>query len=312
MNRTATIISMLFLFINCNLSSQVLTDSTIAMIAFWKIGDKVVYEFSETIDKLSKSEKTLETTSYDVAMSIIDSTSNNYKVKWEYSNYERDYKLDQFEKDLYEVCSKIPVLFITNEYGSFESVENWEVMSKVAGDAFNKWLIQKPELPDSTAAKMKEMLNSMFSNQKQVNFLARDLKFFHYLYGINLDRESPYEGVKYYSNPFLKTVMPGREKVIVQAIDEQNWIAKVKVISGIGGKEAKALMLDFMKKNMRELGLTDESEINSDDIPEFSTSEELEIIYNIETGYILKGKYQKITKLDSDYKNTTYDFKLKK
>lgn len=312
MNKLFIGILLLILFFNSNLFGQALTDSTIMMTAFWENDDTVIYEFSEREDKLSKGKKTIQTTNYDVTMSIIDSTSSNYKVEWEYSNYNRDYEMSQFEKDLMEICGDIPVQFITNEFGGFESIENWEVMGRIADESFDKWLSDKKELPDSISSKIKTMVTSLFSSQEQVNFFARDLKFFHYLYGANLDRNKPYEGIKYYSNPFLQIAMPGKEKVTVQTVDEQNWIAKIKVTSGISGKEAKSLMVDFTKKNMDKLGITDESEIKLEDMPEFSAREELEIIYDIETGYILKGKYNKLTRLNSDYKNTTYKFNLKK
>lgn len=92
MNKILFIIILVIGF-SSNIYSQSLTDSTIAMIAFWSIDDEVVYEFTEVEDKLSKGEKTVKTTTYDVVMTVVDSTENSYSLKWEYENYVIDYEL---------------------------------------------------------------------------------------------------------------------------------------------------------------------------------------------------------------------------
>lgn len=304
-----SIILILGIFINSY--SQVVTDSTIAMIAFWSNGDEATYEFKEVEDKLSKGEKTLKTTTYDMIMTIIDSTDNSYSVKWEYENYKIDYELEQYEKDLMEICEDIPIQYRTDELGAFETIENWEAMKSNAEKAVTDWISKKEDLPDSISIGLKNMMLSMFESEQQVNYWARDLKFFHYLYGASLSRTVPFEGVKLYTNPFIKKAMEGTQRVEVIAVDEENWIAQIKVKSGIDGGKAKELMIDFMKQNMESLGIKDESEIKKEEIPNYSVTEEIDCIYDIETGYILKGSYSKLTKLNDDYKLTTYEYKLK-
>lgn len=295
------------------IESQVITDTTIAMIAFWEVGDEVIYEFKETEDKLSEGKKTLKETTYDVRMTIVDSTANHYIVKWEYENAKANYELEEFEKDLLEVCADIPVQYKTDELGGFQTIENWKEMKEVANGAFEKLITKKgAALPDSIRFGIQNMLMGMFESEAQVNFWARDLRFFHYLYGKNLQRNAPIQGMKYYTNPFIKTIMEGSETIKVLAVDEENWIAKVKVESGIAGEEAKALMIDFAKNNMEKLGLKDESEIDENDIPEYGVKEEMNYIYDMDMGYILKGSYTKLTTLNQDYKRTTYEYRLKK
>lgn len=310
MNRIKFVIVLIIGF-SSNIYSQAVTDSTIAMVAFWSIDDELTYEFKEVEDKLSKGEKTLKTTTYDMIMTIIDSTENSYSVKWEYENYKIDYELEQLEKDLMEICGAIPIQYKTNELGAFETIENWEAMKNIADEAFTKWISEKEGLPDSISVGLKNMMLAMFESEQQMNYWARDLRFFHYLYGANLSRTVPFEGVKLYTNPFIKKTMEGTQKIEVAAVDEANWIAQIKVKSGIDGDKAKELMIDFMKQNMKSLGIKDENEIKMEDIPNYSVSEEIDCIYDIETGYILKGTYSKLTKLNDDYKLTTYEYKLK-
>jgi len=245
-------------------------------------------------------------------MSIIDSTENSYSITWEYKNAQADYELSQMEKDLNEICGDIPIQYRTDEFGAFETIENWNEMKEVTSNIFDKWIAEKQELPDSISTVLHQMVTAMFSSKEQMNYWARDLKFFHYLYGGNLSRTTPFEGVKYYTNPFIKKVMPGTQKVTVLAVDEESYIAKILVNSGIEGDAAKALMIDFAKQNMDALGIKDESEIKEEDVPHFSVKEKIECIYDIDTGYILKGTYIRLTELNDDYKRTTYEYKIKK
>ncbi len=310
MNRIQLTI-ILALALSINLYSQAVTDSTIAMIAFWSLGDEATYEFTEVEDKLSKGEKTLKTTTYDVIMTIVDSTSNSYSVKWEYKNYKPDYELEPIEKDFMEICGDIPIQYTTDEFGVFKTIENWEEIKNIADQAFTKFISEKKDLPDSISVAMKNMMTAMFQSEQQMNYWAKDLKFFHYLYGANLSRVNAFEGVKLYTNPFIKKTMPGTQKVEVITVDEENWIAQIKAESGIDGDKAKELMINFMMQNMESMGIKDESEIKKEDIPNYSVKEEIDCIYDIETGYILKGSYSKLTTLNDDYKLTTYNYKLK-
>ena len=291
--------------------SQAITDSTIAMIAFWEMNDERVYEFVETEEKLKKGVKTLKKSNYDLTMTILDSSATNYRVKWQYDNHEIDYEMEAMEKEILEICGNIPVEYRTNELGAFETIVNWEEMKTKIDEAFTT-VINKEALPDSIKLGLTNMITSMFSSEAQVNFWARDLNFFHYLYGASLHRTQPFEGVKNYTNPFIKTTMPGTQRVEVVAVDEENWIAKIKVTSGIDGDQAKALMIDFVKKNMKELGIENEEEIKEEELPNYSVEETMNYIYNIETGYILKGFYSKMTRVNEDYKRTSYNYKIKK
>jgi len=270
-----------------NIFSQALTDSTITMIAFWSVGDVMTYEFKQVEDKLSEGEKTLKTTTYDMVMTVLDSTENSYSVEWKYKNQKHDYEMEQFEKDMMEICKDLPTQFRTDEFGRFETIENWTTMRDFANEAVTKYADSK-ELPDSIKTPIKNMVLSMFESEQQMNHWARDIKFFHYLYGASLSIDTPFEGIKPYTNPFLKSTMPGTQRIEVTAIDEENWVAQIKVKSGLDGERAKDLMIDFLKNNMENLGIKDESEIKREELPSFSVKEELDCIYDIVSGYILK------------------------
>ena len=302
----------LVLFTCCSFlaSAQALTDSTIAMIAFWSPGDELTYAFQETEDKFSKGIASLKSMSYDLKMSVIDSTAENYVIEWNYSNYRINYDLQPYEQELMQIIEEVPIRYRTNALGRFEGIDNWQLMKSKAESAFSTWMDQQENVPDSIATALKQMTNAMFENEEQIKFWARDIRFFHYLYGANLYRDRPLQGTKYYTNPYIRKNMPGEEKVEVLNVDEENWTAEIKVVSGIEGDASRALMYDFILNNMDNFGITDKSEVKATDIPGFAVKETLHCIYHIPTGVILKGKYIKRTELETDYKETTYTYEL--
>jgi hypothetical protein len=291
-------------------SAQALTDSTIAMIAFWSPGDQLTYTFTEVEDKNSKGVTSLKSMTYDLHMAIVDSTANNYFIEWTYDNYQMDYELQAYEKELMEIMERVPIRYRTNAFGRFETIENWELMKSKAENAFTSWLEQKENIPDSLGLALKKMTGALFESEAQMKYWARDIRFFHYLYGANLYRNKPMKGTKYYTNPYIKKNMPGTETVEVLSVDEDNWVAEIMVNSGIEGEASRALMYDFILNNMESFGITDKSEVKKKDIPGFTVRESLHCIYHIPTGVIIKGQYSKRTELDKDYKKTTYTYEL--
>lgn len=291
-------------------SAQALTDSTIAMIAFWSPEEEYTYQFKETENKKSKGEVSLKTMTYDLHMTVLDSTADHYILQWTYDNYQLNYTMQPYEKELLEIMQNIPIQYRTNAFGKFENILNWELMSANAEKAFDLWLTQKESIPDSISTPLKQMTMALFESEAQMKYWARDLRFFHYLYGANLYRDRPMKGTKFYTNPFIKKNMPGNETVEVVAVDEENWIAEINVQSGIDGEASRELVYDFLLNNMENFGITDKSEIKKEEIPGFTVTEKLNCIYHIPSGVIIKGEYSKRTEVGQDYKDTTYTFEL--
>ncbi|MEO1516412.1 MAG: hypothetical protein AAFV95_15415 [Bacteroidota bacterium] len=293
------------------LSGQALTDSTITMIAFWSNQVYVEYDFVYTEEELEEGDTIRKRTEFEVIMSILDSTENSYMLQWEYGNYEMNYEMTPLEKNILELCAEFPVVYETDELGTFQGLTNWKEMKQVAKGIVGKYLESKRDsLPDSLAVKVERMVLGLFESENQMSYWAKDLHFFHYLYGATLSRTVPFEGVKYYTNPFIQQQMPGIQRIEVLDIDEETWTARIKVTSGIGGDQAKALMYDYLINNLEKLGLEAE-EVTKEKLPGLSVQEELYCTYDILSGYILEGSYSKRVKSEEDFKNVKYTYKLR-
>jgi len=245
----------------------------------------------------------------------VDSTENNYTIKWGYDNHESSTEYEDYEEEVLGKMDNIPTIFSTDEFGSYEKILNSLEMKKALNDSYSEWQKNNQEQTDSIKEYMQYMittLNSVFDSDSQLKFWSKELRIFHFLYGKSIKRNTINEGISFYTNPFIQTIMPGEQQLKVVAVDEKNWIAKINVKSGISGDKAKKLMIDFVKKNLDRFGISNEEEIKENELPNYSVSEEYDFVYDIDTGYILKLNYSKLTKVNDDSKLTTYEFKMRR
>lgn len=311
MKQFSLLLFLLLLISNHNLEAQVLTDSTVTMIAFWNLGADISYEVTQVEEKLEAGVQTTKSTIYDLKISVIDSTADNYLVRWSSSNVKTDYELEESEKIMMDLCADIPLTIKTGALGNFEGIEDWEGMADMFDEVMNRWLETKEEYPDTLVNYLKNFASSIMGSQEQANYWSREPRIFYQFYGVPISRTEEMEGVKFYTNPFLKTQMEGYQIVKLTDLDLENYIAVISSNSGIEGDKAKALMLDFFKQNSEQLGIESPEEISIEDMPEFSVEEETSFLFHIPTGHIGTVFHSRMVRLREDSKRTTYSFQLK-
>lgn len=102
---------------------QMMPDSTVNICAYWAKGDKAVYEYKHTKEKIdSKGEKTVEHSSSETQMyEVIDSTEHSYTLKQTSSDvFDSQLILDLgIAADIVNnLESNTPLFFTTNEFGA--------------------------------------------------------------------------------------------------------------------------------------------------------------------------------------------------
>ncbi len=105
------------------------TDSTLQVVGYWSKGEKQNYSVTQNKIKLNKADTvSKETTTFNVQVTILDSTDKNYKIEWFYSNYKAtgNQQSNQLLAELISLYDNFKIIIITNEMGEFQSVENWK------------------------------------------------------------------------------------------------------------------------------------------------------------------------------------------
>lgn len=291
------------------LLAQEVTDSTVSMVAFWEMGDTAIYKFTSTEIKIKDGKRKTKTDFYDIEMTVLDSTADNYEIQWAYSNGRTDYKQNDIEKQSMEINQQLPSIIRTDEFGTFETIANWKEMQVVYDSLITEWL-EQPIFSDTIKTQLRKTFNGMFESEAQVNFWASEIRIFLSSYGYSYDRINPQEYVKYYSNAFIDKRMPGTEKFTVVEVDEEIGIAKMEILAGLENEKVKLLMLDYISQNLDKFGLKSTDKLSLEDMPTFEVTEKIEFTYHLYSGYILDFSSIKTVKADLDTTIKKLQFEL--
>lgn len=157
-------------------------DSSAQVISYWNLGEK--YEYAVTYQKLKYTEKDTssnETMTYDVEVSVIDSTENSYVVKWFYKNFKSDSKNPLVQK-LATVSEDIAVEIKLDELGTIQSVENWEEVRDYMTNSIDSLKSDIAEIPGID--KVFQQMVGLYSTKASIEASAiQDALQFHNFHG---------------------------------------------------------------------------------------------------------------------------------
>lgn len=101
-------------------------DSSAQVVSYWSIGDQQSYTISLQKVKLKGADTTSnEIMTYDVDVTIIDSTEDSYSVEWFYHNYQST-STNEIVQKITTLSEDLKVIIETDELGAVIGVENWE------------------------------------------------------------------------------------------------------------------------------------------------------------------------------------------
>jgi hypothetical protein len=101
-------------------------DSTLQVVGYWQNKEKQSFSVSHEKYKLTGTDTTArELITYQVDITIKDSTAKGYTIEWFYRNYAIQSE-NALAKKLIPLFQDIAVLIQTNEYGAITGVSNWQ------------------------------------------------------------------------------------------------------------------------------------------------------------------------------------------
>lgn len=157
-------------------------DSSVQVISYWNLGDQ--YEYAVSFQKLKYTNQDTslnETMTYDVDVSVIDSTKNSYTVRWAYKNFKTDAE-NPFVQKLVTASEDIAVAIKLDELGVIQSVENWEEVRDYMANAIDTLATEFPQIPE--VEKMLEQVKAMYSSKAAIEAAAiKDVHQFHSFHG---------------------------------------------------------------------------------------------------------------------------------
>jgi uncharacterized protein (DUF2132 family) len=247
----------LFLAIPSIVLSQInLEDSTIQVIGYWNLKEKQAYSVSYEKFKVKDSKDTIdrEKITYDVDITILDSTAKSYLIEWYYKNYQMSYNTE-LSKKLMSIAENIKVIIKTDEYGSFLEVENYKEVQDYIKKAMKKLKNEFKSTPNIDA--ILKNLEKTFMSKEAIQTLA--IKDVHQFY--------TFHGAKYKLGEELKTTMKQQNllggelfdvDVTVQMdelnVDEENENVVIRMWQTINSEQLTEATYKYFVKMATDMG----------------------------------------------------------
>ena len=105
--------------------AQMMPDSTVQVVAYWELGEKVRYQVEESKRKVSGTDTTLvEKSAEIITLEIVDVTDSTYRINVSYDDFQHsDYARMAANDALEKAYGKTSFDIITDQYGAFLDIE---------------------------------------------------------------------------------------------------------------------------------------------------------------------------------------------
>lgn len=172
------------------------TDSTAQVIGYWDNHEKQSYKVDYIKYKVKNQQDTTDRVkiSYNVDITITDSTSNSYKIEWHYKNYQIDTNLELLKK-ISAIADDIKVVIKTDEMGAFTDLVNYKEVQDYIKKSTKKLKAEFKDIP-----KIEDIIKEIeknYSSKEAIKALA--IKDIHQFYS--------FHGAKYKLNEELNTTL---------------------------------------------------------------------------------------------------------
>lgn len=175
--------SVLFIISALAVKAQInMEDSTAQAISYWSKGEKQTYAMSLQRVKVKGTDTTSnELMTYDVDITVLDSTENSYTLEWFYYNYKSN-TTNELLKKMNALAEDIKVVIETDALGVFKSVKNWQEVR----DYVKKALAPMRDEFKSVAQlkQMMDQVEAMYTSKQAIESMAiQDVQQFHTFHG---------------------------------------------------------------------------------------------------------------------------------
>ena len=229
-------------------------DSSAQVISYWDLGEK--YEYAISLQQLKYTEQDTtanETMTYDVEVTVIDSTENSYTVRWFYKNFKTDSENPIVQK-LVKVSEDISVDIKLDELGIIQSVENWEEIRDYMKKSVDSLSMDFKEIPEME--KVFQQILGMYNSKSAIEASAiQDAQQFHNFHGgkytLNETVTGQIKTANLYDNskPF-----DTQFSVVLEDLDAENNQYYLRSVQEVDSEQLTQTTLNFLNKMAKNMG----------------------------------------------------------
>ncbi len=241
-----------------NLFSQeqpnLVSSSKVTTIGYWNIGDKVSYQVSQT-DVTNKSGSTQPTkqksNTYDLEITVIDSTDNSYVLEMKYLKSAVEGYDPQLQELMNSFQTSAPIRYQTDELGIYQKILNTAELQKdfkKKCEEFKKQLVvNKGAEAAKPVIKMLDDVLIEFAKPENIEVLyLGDIMAIHGNYGMELVLNKPAE-IDVEIPCLMDIVVKGSGKITLQTINKTKDLASISIRYKPNQDELKRYMKTFFE-----------------------------------------------------------------
>lgn len=155
-----------------------MSDSTVQVVGYWNIGDSQSFDLSLEKYKVRGTDTTSrETITYQVDITVKDSTEHTYTIEWFYSNYKITSENPVVQR-LAKLGEDMPVVIKTNEFGAVLEVVNWEYIRDYLKRATETVKTELHDLPEAIPV-FEQVMGMYMSKEAIESNMIKDIVQFY-------------------------------------------------------------------------------------------------------------------------------------
>lgn len=224
-----------------------MSDSTVQVIGYWSKDEKQSYKVSLEKFKIKEADTiSRELITYDVDITVKDSTSDSYIVEWFYKNYEVETNNDLVKK-LVSLGEEISVILKLNELGTVQEVVNW----KEVRDNINKStkILRKEFKGVPNAEKIIEQAMGIFQSKEAIEANAiKDVQQFYTFHGAKYTLGEELSGQLQLMNNFGGKPFDADLTVFLDEIDEEDGSSVMRMYQNVNSEQLTDATYAYLAK----------------------------------------------------------------
>lgn len=230
-----------------------LADSTVQVIGYWDNKEKQTYLVTTEKYKIKNSDTTsTERMTYEVDITIKDSTAKSYTIEWSYKNFNINTD-NKFTKKLASISQNMNVIIKTDEMGAFTEVVNWKEVRDYIKTTTD---ILKKEFKD--IPKIDEIVNQvigLFSTKEAIESAAiKDIQQFYTYHGGKYKLGEEITAQMKFSNLYGGQPFDAEVAIQLDEINSQDGNSIIRMWQTVDSKQLTDASYNYIKDMSKTLG----------------------------------------------------------
>lgn len=229
-----------------NMQSQILDDSIVQFVGYWELNETQVYRIDNEKYKVKDNDTVnRQSVSYDVEITVVDSTSTSYTLRWAYKNF--DLKgIDSLTAKVMKITENMEIIYKTDELGVFREVLNFEEIKSVVDKTIGVFEEEMKETPNIQVI-LNQVKKTVASKESIESISMTEVQNFHKAFGVQMNINEVYNSETEVQNLYGGEPFSASLESEVVSVDKENETALVKIFTTVDSKQVTDATFSYLK-----------------------------------------------------------------